>query len=99
MMAVAASSTSQRKLRGSRSIDGLARALDGRLDVRISHATRRNQVDSSFEEPGKLVAEVEEYRERHRTIGRFKLDQKVHVGPLRVKVVPPSRRAKHFEPT
>src|SRR6516165_3425262 len=95
----AASRASHSRLFGSRCKDGLARAFDARLQVRIAHRTRFDQIDRPTQEPLQCFLQSEIRPERQRVgMCAIEFDQEIDVAPLGVEIAACDRTEK-IEPT
>src|SRR5438270_5907672 len=83
----AASCASHSKPFGSRCKDGLARAFDARLQVRIAHGARFDQIDRPTQEPIQCFLQSEIGPERQRVgVCSIEFDQEIDIAPFRVEI-------------
>src|SRR6516225_7773595 len=91
----AASRASHSRLFGSPRKDGLARAFEARLQVRIAHGVRFDQIDRPTQEPLQCFLQSEICTERQRVgMCAIEFDQEIDVAPLRVEIAACGRTEK-----
>src|SRR5215831_11514746 len=94
----AASPASHSRLFGSRCKDGLARAFDARLQVRVAQGARFDQIDRPTQEPLQCFLQSEIRPERQRVgMCAIEFDQEINIAPFRVEIAA-CGRTKKIEP-
>ena|SRR5208337_3434741 len=98
-MAFAASRASQTRLLGSRFKHRLPRLLDARLQVRIAHRARLDEVDAAAEQRPERLLEPEKGLERQRLRrAALEFDEEIEIAPRRDEISA-RRRAEEVEPS